>query len=112
MTRKRYQRVLCHDGYDISIQAGTHSYSHPRDDRGPYSEVELGFPNRSDPLIDSYAENPESPTNTVYPYVPAKLTHLLIAKHGGAVSGEVPDGVILLMAPDAIPTEDDPNGAR
>jgi len=112
MTRKRYQRVLCRDGYDISVQAGTYSYSHPRDDCGPYSEVELGFPNRPDPLIDSYAESPDSLINTVYPYVPSKIVHLLIVKHGGALSGEVPDGVTLLMAPDAIATESDPNGER
>jgi hypothetical protein len=104
MTRMRYHRVVCHDGYDVSIQAGPYSYSHPRDDHGPYDEVELGYPNRSDPLIDSYAEDPEALTNTVYPFVPAKIAHLLIAKHGGALSGTVPSGVIMLMAPDAIAT--------
>jgi hypothetical protein len=30
------------------------------------------------------------PTETVYPYVPVSLVTLVIAKHGGMVSGELP----------------------
>ena len=39
------------------------------------------------------AENPSAPTETVYGYVPVSDVYLLISKHGGVVSGEVPLGV-------------------
>jgi hypothetical protein len=37
-----------------------------------------------------------APTDTVYAYVPVDIVTLVIAKHGGMVSGEVPPGVIAL----------------
>jgi hypothetical protein len=37
---------------------------------------------------------------TVYPFVPAQLVALVIAKHGGMVSGELPPGVAPLQAVD------------
>ena len=95
---KHYERVYCLDGYNVSIQAGEGKYSNPRSERGPYTEVELGFPSMPDPMLDGYAENPQRPTDTVYPYVPASVTRDLIVKHGGAVSGEAPEGVTILWA--------------
>ena len=103
MGNKLYKRVHCHDGYSVSIQAGKYKYSYPRDDHGPYIEVELGFPSSADPLLDGYAENYNAetfndPTDTVYPYVPVGIVRDLIIKHGGATSGEVPPGVLMFMA--------------
>jgi hypothetical protein len=96
---KTYARVFCSDGYNVSIQAGGGKYCHPRDDHGPYTEVELGFPSFADAMLDGYAEDPQRPTDTVYPYVPVGVVRDLIVKHGGAVSGEAPKGVVMLMAP-------------
>jgi len=45
-----------------------------------------------------YAENGDRPTETVYAYVPASLVTLVIAKHGGMVSGELPPGIPYLRA--------------
>ena len=87
---KRYEPIVCKDGFEMSVQAGGGMYSHPRYDATSYTEVEIGFPNKEEPLLAAYAEDPERPTGTVYPYVPAKLVLEVIEKHGGMVSGELP----------------------
>ena len=89
--RKAYKRVLCADGFSVSIQAGNHNYSVPRMDSAKvYESVELGFPNRPCIFILGFAEDPEHPTDSVYGYVPAHIVRKMIAAHGGVVSGEVP----------------------
>lgn len=87
------ERVVCADGFSISVQANEMAYSEPRNNDGPYTYVELGYPSEPDELIMSYAENSRDPRETVYPYVPVSTVSLLIAKHGGMVSGTVPYGV-------------------
>ncbi len=95
MRDKRYNRVRCKSGYSISIQAGADKYSCPRsnEEGTVYSEVELGFPSRSDFIINKYAENENALTDTVYGYVPCSVVYLLLTKHGGVLEGEVPLGV-------------------
>ena len=95
MKDKRYERVTCKSGYSVSIQAGADKYSEPRsaEEGTVYNEVELGFPNRSDFLIDKYAEDPSRPRDTVYAYVPSRTVYLLLTKHGGVEQGEVPLGI-------------------
>lgn len=76
--------VICKDGYKISIQANTYTYCDPKENHADfYSEVELGFPNREDDLINDYAEDPDDPTGTVYGYVPVEVVDKLLEKHGG-----------------------------
>jgi hypothetical protein len=77
--------IMCYDGFSVSIQAGQYSYCQPRNNDGPYTHFELGFPSRADELIQVYAEDPDQPTGTVYPQVPLELVLALIAKHGGRV---------------------------
>ena len=94
-----YKKVVCKDGFTVSIQANETSYCSPRmNGASVYDEVELGFPSRPDELIEEWAEDRDRPTDTVYGWVPVRIVNLLIAKHGGAVSGEAPPGVILLTA--------------
>ena len=45
-------------------------------------------------MLIQYAEVADDPTKTVYGYVPSKTVSLVIAKHGGIMSGEVPPGVL------------------
>ena len=82
------ERVVCADGFSISVQANEYTYSAPRDNIGPWSQVECGFPSSTPELIMSYCESPEAPTHTVYSYVPIKLVEELIALHGGVVKVE------------------------
>ena len=90
----RAPRVLCADGYSVSIQGGYGSYCAPKptthEDKTiyTYTEVELGFPNMEDILINEYAESPPSEDGsgsyegTVYPYVPVSIVNELLVKHG------------------------------
>ena len=83
----------------MSVQAGETQYCRPRETGADkYTEVEIGFPNRLEDLLMEYAEDGTRPTDTVYPYVPASLVTLVIAKHGGMVSGELPPGIPCLRA--------------
>jgi len=93
MKKKRNKAVECIDGFSMSVQAHAGAYCSPRTDVGPYTEVEVGFPNRREELLMQYAEQPDSPTDTVYAWVPRQVVLTVIAKHGGMISGELPDGI-------------------
>ncbi len=88
-----YERIKCKDGFSMSIQAGSTHYSEPRNNTGPYTHVECGFPSEYEELIIAYAESRHEPTKTVYGWVPVGIVTTVIAKHGGLVDGTVPDGV-------------------
>ncbi len=100
---KRRELVVCADGFTMSVQAGETHYCSPRVDLGyefesgvacdRYNSVEVGFPSEVEPLFMQYCEDKDKPTETVYGWVPCSIVSLVIAKHGGMVSGEVPPGV-------------------
>lgn len=91
---RRNKQVVCADGFRMSVQAHDGAYCVPRRNRAErYIEVEIGFPTERESLLMEFAEDPKSPTETVYPYVPAELVYLVIAKHGGMVSGQLPKGI-------------------
>ena len=104
-------RIVCQDGYSVSVQASEYTYCMPRltqfqnedgwhaingayytssdmprifrsDNYIPYESVELGYPSEPDELINEYAESEEY-TSTVYSYVPVDIVEKLIEKHGG-----------------------------
>jgi hypothetical protein len=87
---KKYELVKCADGFSMSVQASATNYCSPRDNIGPYTAVEVGFPSSYDYYLREYAENPEKPTETVYGWVPADTVMMCIEAHGGMVSGELP----------------------
>ena len=93
-----YKAVVCADGFSMSVQAATSAYSNPRHDNGPYTEVEVGYPNEEESLLVPYAEDSEKLTETVYPYVPVAKVSLVLAKHGGVVEGELPEGIPMLKS--------------
>jgi len=91
--------VKCADGFSMSVQAHQGGYCSPRiNDAERYESVEVGFPSEVEPLLAQWCEDPEQPTNTVYGYVPSHVVTTVIAKHGGMVEGEVPNGVANLEA--------------
>jgi len=96
---KRNKLVVCADGFAMSVQASETNYCDPRVNNAErYISVEVGFPTLSEDLLLDFAEDREKPTDTVYGWVPSHIVGLVIAKHGGMVSGEVPPGVPPLMA--------------
>lgn len=92
-------KIVCADGFNMSVQAGTGMYCIPRPDsfdgsvdknyEGPYSAAEVGFPSeRPEPWLSQWrdrAEESDHPTKTVYGFVPFEMIEALIALHGGEV---------------------------
>lgn len=76
-------RIACVDGFSLSVQASSFNYCEPRDNYGPWDEVEVGFPSEREEKLMSFAESPEKPTDTVYVNVPIELVAEVIDDHGG-----------------------------
>ena len=85
--RKRYKHVVCKDGFNMSVQAGESAYSDPRDNKGPYSHVEIGFPSSHSELLRPYMDGDGS---DLYGYVPVHVVQMVIDRHKGMVEGELP----------------------
>ena len=84
---KGLPRIECADGFSLSVQVGKYLYSTPREDAGPWTAVEVGFPSATpEPWSEwePYVEDANDPTGTVYAYVPLSLVEALIESHGGA----------------------------
>ena len=82
--REHAPRVVCADGFNMSVQVSSSHYCTPRiNDADFYSEVEIGYPSEAEPLIMEFAEQADLPTDTVYGYVPVSIVDEVIAKHGG-----------------------------
>jgi len=95
----RNAKVVCADGFEMSVQAHDGAYCTPRRSNADrYKEVEVGFPNAVEPMLMEYVEDEGRPTDTVYPYVPVQVVTNVIAKHGGMTEGDVPAGVVPLRA--------------
>lgn len=78
------KRIICKDGFEMSVQASNVHYCSPRIDNADYySEVEVGYPTVSEEELLDYAEDRTRPTKTVYGYVPVELVDKIISKHGG-----------------------------
>ena len=83
--------MRCADGFSMSVQASNSHYCSPRDDFGPYVSVEVGYPNRPEPLLEPHSD---VVGGDVFGWVPVEVIAQIIAKHGGLVplqSGDVLD---------------------
>ena len=88
-------RIVCKDGFSISVQASETAYCTPRSDHGPYSHVECGYPS-SAPISQRLKEFAEllftdDYTDTVYPYVPVDIVLYELELHGGIAEGRLPE---------------------
>lgn len=120
---RKHERVECLDGFGVSVQAFDGLYCSPRADKAErYAAVELGYPTFEGEKIEQNRtldpDELETPTTedgteipphvvetlqmlagfgenfgTVYAFVPVELVNLIIARHGGAISGAAPAGV-------------------
>ena len=83
-------RIACVDGFSVSVQASRYTYCEPRNDSGPWSHVECGFPRNAlgvGVCVDEWqewADVPGSPA-TVYGYMPIEAVVAWINAHGGVV---------------------------
>ena len=89
LTSTRLPKIVCVDGFEMSVQVGSSLYSTPKKVAKRYSAVEIGFPSEREPLIEEYVELSifeeefVDYTDTVYPYVPVKIVNKVLKKHGG-----------------------------
>ena len=91
LTSTRLPKIVCSDGFEMSVQVGSSLYSTPKKVAKSYSAVEIGFPSEHEPLIEKYAEtfykedemDVTDYTDTVYPVVPVKIVDKVLKKHGG-----------------------------
>ena len=91
LTSTRLPKIVCSDGFEMSVQVGFSLYSTPKKVAKRYSAVEIGFPSEYEPLIEEYAEtfykedgeDVTDYTDTVYPYVPVRIVDKVLKKHGG-----------------------------
>ena len=91
MTSSRLPKIICSDGFEMSVQVGFSLYSTPKKVAKRYTTVEIGFPSEHEQLIEEYAEtfykddgeDVTDYTDTVYPYVPVKIVDKVLKKHGG-----------------------------
>jgi hypothetical protein len=75
--RKRI-RIVCLDGFVVSIQAGKSIFCQPRNNQGPYSSLEIYFLGADHPELEKYSNG-----NGVYGFVPVEAIRTLIDAHGG-----------------------------
>lgn len=99
----RIKPVYCADGTSISVQASRKHYSFPRNNEGPYTEVEVGFPSKAPPASwKQYCTGSfdDKPCDTVYANVPVYLVTEFIDHHGGIRAEEAPK---LILPPPPAP---------
>jgi hypothetical protein len=70
------------DGVTLSVQASRYHYCIPRDNLGPWTHFECGYPSAWLPELAPYAETPDT-TETVFALVPEEVILKIIEKHGG-----------------------------
>lgn len=70
--KEKITKQMCFGDLKLSIQASDFHYCTPRENCEYYTHVEVGFPNLnfSESFIGEYAEDKDTPQDTVYGYVP------------------------------------------
>lgn len=77
-------KMICPDGFTVSVQASGYHYCTPRENDGPYTTKELGYPSEPWPdYILPFAENEDGGSPSVAGYVPVELIHRWLSAHGG-----------------------------
>lgn len=78
-------QVVCMDGTTLSVQVGSSLYCLPRDDNGPYTHVEVGYPSKPFSQLTEYIDGDEDadPCSSVYGFVPIEVVDEIIEQCGG-----------------------------
>jgi hypothetical protein len=71
-------RIVCADGFSMSVQASADLSCSPQNDRGPYRAVEVGYLPESEPLLDPYSVKLATAI-----FVPIETIAEVIRCHGG-----------------------------
>ena len=92
MVTKKLNRLVCFDGFSVSLQGSETNYASPRKDNAiAYSAIEAGFPSHAEELLEPYQEDSELPMgDSVFGWVPMQVIYDIVIKHGGWKEGEIP----------------------
>jgi hypothetical protein len=71
-------RIICSDGFSMSVQGSQYSYSEPKITTDWYESLEIGFPSDDEELFNEYGADGD-----VYGYVPVNIIQAVIDKHNG-----------------------------
>lgn len=77
------RRIVCRDGFTLSVQANQFAYCSPRSNNGPWTQVEVGYPSAPPEFIMEFADEADYPTDTIYAFVPIDYVQKLVDFHGG-----------------------------
>lgn len=76
----------CVDGFTMSIQHSRMHHCQPKEDgRISVESVEIGFPNRKEPLLEPYRVGKEK----IYSFVPITVVEEICEKHGGITAARM-----------------------
>jgi hypothetical protein len=82
--KKVAPRIVCVDGTELSVQANEYAYCVPRNNDGPYTHVEVGYPSIDMPdTWKEFAEDWNSTKRGIFARVPIEYVYFFIAAHGG-----------------------------
>ena len=80
-----FPRMVCADGFEMSVQGHFGAYSSPRDDfANEYSAVEIMCAQ-----VDDFGGGEPCDSEFVYAYVPVQTVNAFIEKHGGLAPAPV-----------------------
>jgi len=78
-------QIVCQDNVMISVQGSHTHYCRPRDDDGPYTHVEVGYPTSD--LPETWAQYGEGDfPSSIYARVPIELVREFVESHGGEMT--------------------------
>ncbi|HHX70955.1 MAG TPA: hypothetical protein GX708_23260 [Gallicola sp.] len=70
-------RIVCMDGFSMSVQASEYAYCYPRENKlDKYETVEVGYTSEKDILLPNEYDE-------IYAYIPIEIVQEIIEKHGG-----------------------------
>lgn len=81
--------LTCEDGFSISVQASSMHYAYPRNDYGPYTKMEMGFPENYTPFDERFLSDYMEPSSrgwpsVIFPYTPVGVIRELVNRHTNA----------------------------
>lgn len=79
-----FPKIICNDGFGMSVQGHFGAYSFPRDDFADfYTNVEILIEGNGDTILNEFGRVEVYDTYTLYPYIPISYVIRCIESHGG-----------------------------
>ena len=111
-------RIYFNNGGSVSVQASKTHYCDPRNDEGPYSEMEVGFPSEGTIVPDEIMRHLDGNIDaedfdkhkSVYGYVPVSIIKMMVDANGGIKTGELPP--MVEVEPSVEDSSDEDNGYK